>query len=125
MKNLLFFLAIACTAIACNNQPTAETQAEPTVDVSKYPEALQKIFEKHGSLTAWKALKAMSYEIVDTTAGNELQMIDLHDRREVIKSPKFQTGYDGKEFWVKADTSYKGNPIFYHNLIENKWEISL
>ena len=38
-------------------------------------------------------------------------------QRERTEASNFTTGYDGKEFWLEADTSYKGNPVFYHNLM--------
>ena len=116
MKNLFILLALAITMVACNNSVTTEVAAAPTVDLSKYPAALQKVFAKHGSLATWKNMKALSYEIVKE-GGNEKQAIDLHNRRERIEAANFKTGYDGTNFWVEADTSYKGNPVFYHNLM--------
>ena len=121
MKKILFIIIGISMLFACQQTPdttaNATANAAPSIDMSQYPDALQKIFAKHGSLATWEKMKALSYEIVDTIAGNELQKIDLHNRREYIASPTFKTGYDGKDFWVEADTSYKGNPIFYHNLM--------
>lgn len=101
---------------ACNDSPTAEVTSAPIIDLSKYPAALQKVFEKHGSLATWKKMKALSYEIVKEE-GNEKQAIDLYNRRERIEAANFKTGYDGTNFWLEADTSYKGSPVFYHNLM--------
>jgi hypothetical protein len=87
------------------------------IDDSMYPEALQKIFTAHGGLSAWKNKRVLSYEIVKEE-GNEKQTIDLHTRNEIIETANFATGYDGKEFWLKDEKeSYKGDPIFYHNLM--------
>lgn len=61
-------------------------------------------------------MKAMSYEIVKE-GGNEKQSIDLLSRREVIEGSNFSSGFTGTEYWVKADTSYKGRPKFYTNLM--------
>lgn len=116
MKNLLYLFVLALVVGACNAPATTETATAPKVDLSKYPADLQKVFAKHGSLATWKKMKALSYEIVKEE-GNEKQMIDLHDRRERIEATNFKTGYDGTNFWVEADTSYKGNPVFYHNLM--------
>jgi len=67
-------------------------------------------------LDKWKSMRSMSYEMVKEE-GNELQMIDLHQRTERIKASTFESGYDCKNYWVVADTSYKSNPKFYTNLI--------
>ncbi len=116
MKNLFGLMAFALLMITCGSPTDTETTTAPTVDLSKYPVALQKVFEKHGSLATWNKMKALSYEIVKE-GGNEKQMIDLQNRRERIEASNFKTGYDGTNFWVEADTSYKGNPVFYHNLM--------
>lgn len=117
MKNILFLSVILFALIGCTNEPTkTETTTTPPIDITKYPEDLQKVFAKHGWLATWSKMKSMSYEIVDSL-GNEKQEIDLQNRRERIVAPNFKTGYDGKNFWLEADTSYKGNPIFYHNLM--------
>ena len=116
MKNLFSLLAIAITMVACNNSATTEVASAPTIDLSKYPAALQKVFEKHGSLATWKKMKALSYEIVKE-GDNEKQMIDLYNRRERIEAAEFKTGFDGTNFWIEADPSYTGNPLFYHNLM--------
>lgn len=113
----LTFLLFSFLFFACNNpQQQTQTPTEPKIDFTKYPEALQKIFAKHGGLDTWQKMNAMSYEIVKEE-GNEKQMIDLKNRRERIEASSFKTGYDGTDFWVEADTSYKGNPVFYHNLM--------
>jgi hypothetical protein len=75
-----------------------------------------KIFDNHGGLDKWKSMKSMSYEIVKEEK-NEKQFIDLQNRRERIEGSNFTSGYDGKEYWVEADTSYDGNPKFYTNLM--------
>ena len=81
-----------------------------------YPSDLVKIFDAHGKLDKWKEMKSLSYEIV-REGGNEKQLIDLISRNERIEANNFKTGYNGKEYWLEADTSYKGNPKFYHNLM--------
>lgn len=81
-----------------------------------YPDAIDKVFAHHGSLAKWQKMKSMSYDIVKED-GNENQMIDLNTRAEKISAPTFMSGYDGNDYWVKADTSYKSNPKFYTNLM--------
>ena len=113
MHYLAFIFSLFIFLTACTPAPQPE---EVPVDLKKYPVPLQKVFTYHGGLDAWQKMKAMSYEIVKEE-GNEKQMIDLKDRRERIEASNFTTGYDGKEFWLEADTSYKGNAVFYHNLM--------
>lgn len=104
---LLFFF------LACNNQQQSDP---PLIDINKYPAEILKIFSHHGGLGNWHKMKSMYYEIVKPN-GNEKQYIDLKDRREKIEASNFTTGYDGKDIWIEADTSYKGNAVFYHNLM--------
>ncbi len=113
-------LILLCSCYACQpSTPNTASEASPenTQPAKSYPEALQKIFTKHGGLDQWQKMKTLSYEI-EKEGGNEKQTIQLHDRRERIEAETFITGFDGNNFWLEADTSvYKGNPIFYHNLI--------
>ncbi|MEO1260749.1 MAG: DUF6503 family protein [Bacteroidota bacterium] len=113
MRQLTLLFSMFIILFSCGSP---QPPAEPKIDLTKYPEDLQKIFARHGGLETWNKMKAMSYEIVKD-GGNEKQMIDLKDRRERIEASSFKTGYDGKDFWLEADTSYKGNPVFYHNLM--------
>lgn len=123
-KSLFSLLLILC-CIACNETPAtgdtaeaADTATETSADLSPYPEALQQVFARHGSLENWRKMKAMSYEIVEEEGENEKQFIDLRNRRERIEAGTFITGFDGTDFWLDADTTiYKGNPVFYHNLM--------
>lgn len=82
----------------------------------EYPEDLMNVFNQHGTLSLWKSMKTLSYEIVKD-GGNEKQTIDLKERKEVIHAPTFTSGFDGTEYWVEADSTYEGNPKFYTNLI--------
>ena len=115
MNHLLPILALFIVLAACN-QPNSPTSTTLQVEEREYPAAMQKIFTKHGSLAQWQKMKALSYEIVDPE-GNEKQAIHLIDRRERIEGSNYITGYDGKDIWVEADSTYKGNPAFYHNLM--------
>ncbi|MEL6671757.1 MAG: DUF6503 family protein [Bacteroidota bacterium] len=107
----LSLLVVLIAAMAC--QEKAEQQV---AQVSTYPEALQKVLEKHGGLAAWQAFKGMQYQI-QRGESFEQQFVDLEDRREKIEGRNFISGFDGENYWVKADSTYKGNPIFYKNLM--------
>ncbi len=82
----------------------------------KLPVDITKVMDKHGGVGAWKAMKSMSYEIKRGEI-NEIQKIDLITRKERIEAPNFTTGHDGEKVWLKADTTYNGNAVFYHNLM--------
>jgi hypothetical protein len=114
MKHSIFILTLI-TLIACQ-QPSKEhvlTESAPKIE---YPEAVSKVFEAHGGIDTWNKMHGLSYEIVKEDQ-NEKQLIDLKDRRERIDGEDFIMGYDGENYWVEADTTYKGNPVFYKNLI--------
>ncbi len=111
MKYLLFASLIVSLFWSCDTAP-----AEASLDMSQYPTELVKVLDAHGGLNTWRDQRALSYEIVKE-GQNELQQIDLQTRRERIEAADFKTGYDGEQFWLEADTSYSGNPVFYHNLM--------
>ncbi|MFK7809692.1 MAG: DUF6503 family protein [Saprospiraceae bacterium] len=114
---ILLFVTVllGCEQTEAPKQETTSPVAE-TINLDRYPEALQKVFAKHGSLERWNEMNALYFEI-EKEEGNEKTSVDLKDRRERIETTDFITGYDGKDFWIEADTSYKGNPVFYHNLM--------
>jgi len=105
------YLLILSTLFLFSCQSKEDTSASSGV-VIEYPEALIKVLDAHGGLDAWRSYRTLSYLI-----GEEKQTIDLHDRRELIEGENFTMGFDGEQVWAKSDTSYKGNPIFYKNLM--------
>lgn len=76
-----------------------------------------KVFEAHGGLETWKNKRTLSFTV--TKPDNpERHTIDLYSRREKIETPEMAMGFDGKDFWLADEKeSYKGDPIFYHNLM--------
>lgn len=119
MFKYLLSIVLIGLLVSCKDQSAPASVAAPAMPEKPaidYPDAIDKVFDNHGTLAKWKSMKAMSYDIVKED-GNETQMIDLHSRAERIKAPSFESGYDGKNYWVVADTTYKGNPKFYTNLM--------
>ena len=108
---LLFILLI----VSCKNTQTANKD-DAEIPSIEYPAELNQVFDYHGGLDKWKSMKSLSYEI-KKDEGNEKQYVDLYNRRERIEAANFTSGYDGKTYWIEADTSYKGNPKFYTNLM--------
>ena len=111
MRLVILFTFIVLLSACENSSKASKPQAK--ID---YPTELVKVFDKHGGLDKWETMKLMSYEIVKEE-GNEKQTIDLQNRREKIEGSNFTSGYDGTDYWVEADTSYKGNVKFYTNLM--------
>ena len=110
MKELLLLLG-TCLLFSCSLK-----REKDVFETIAYPEMLSKVFKAHGTLELWKEQRTLSYDIV-TDNGRELQTVDLQDRREYIVGSNFIMGNDGKQTWVKSDTSYNGNPVFYKNLM--------
>ena len=104
------FLTLSVLIFSCEQSATDDS------NTIKYPENLQAVFDKHGGLDKWNKMHTLSYNM-----GNnekiENQIVDLKNRRERIEAATFKTGFDGENYWLEADTSYKGNAIFYHNLM--------
>ncbi len=118
MKNTMRYtvLLVALVVItSCKSSTEEKVATTPEVKIN-YPATLVEVFDNHGGLDKWKSMKSMSYEIVKEE-GNEKQTIDLHSRREKVEASNFTSGYDGTDYWVEADTTYKGNPKFYTNLM--------
>jgi len=114
MRNLLLIL-LSFLLFACAS-PTAKETIKKEPVPSPYPEAFQKVLETHGGIDKWKSMQALTFGIV-RDAGTEMNYVNLWDRRDKIEGSDFSMGYNGKDVWLKADTSYKGNPLFFHNLM--------
>lgn len=122
MKYIIAVLSLILT-ISCKEttkeikkeMPMPEKVAE--MDMSKYPEALQKVLKAHGGLAAWNNKRVISFEIPKENS-NEVHTIDLKNRDEKIEMEAIQMGYDGSEYWLHDEKEmYKGDPVFYHNLM--------
>lgn len=95
----------------------AEPEMAMKVDDSKYPEALNQVFDAHGGLQNWKAKKVLSFEMPKPDA-SEKHTIDLLSRDEKIEMPGITMGSDGADIWLLDEKeAYKGNAVFYHNLM--------
>lgn len=115
----LFFLAfLSCKEVSKEvKAELAEPEMVATVDTSKYPEALLKVFDAHGGIENWKSKKTITFEMPKPDA-SEIHTIDLKNRNEKIETNQFSMGYDGENFWLLDEKeTYKGDPIFYHNLM--------
>ncbi|MFD2585712.1 DUF6503 family protein [Croceitalea marina] len=118
----LFLLALLLPFIACKQARKEAAEVKEEVETiaenaqNEYPEALQKVFDAHGGLAAWKKQRSLSF-VVPKPDSPETHTIDLWSRNEKIETPGYTLGFDGKAWVFDANKAYKGNPEFYHNLM--------
>ena len=115
---ILFCLICACQPSEHQQQTAEALESSPSDDstVKTYPEDLIRVLDAHGGLDQWRKMNSLSFEIVKDQ-GNEKHFIQLQDRRDRVEAPNVTMGFDGGEVWMEADTTYKGDPEFYHNLM--------
>ena len=123
MKKALL-LALTVSILACKNKTT------PSLDYSKenldvttsiYPENISKIFDAHGGLDTWNAMKSLEFTM-NKPNGSEVTITNLKNRKSLIEMANHTIGFDGENVWLKnKDTTtynlYGGNPKFYYNLM--------
>lgn len=115
----LFILAFTACKEAINK--VEKEMAQPEMEVKtvprEFPETITKVFDAHGGYDAYGTKRILSFEIPKDD-GSEVHTIDLKTRNEKIVVGNVSMGYDGSEFWVFDEKeAYKGDPIFYHNLM--------
>ena len=119
MKRNLMYVALAALLLqAC--QPAEDKATETkgvTAERAAYPEYFRDVLQAHGGLEQWQKLGTMQFEL--TSNGNtETHIIDLKNRKDLVKSDDYTIGYDGEQVWVSPDrAAYPGKSArFYHNL---------
>ena len=119
MKKLFVLGLISIAIMSCKSESKTDTYQEETLDVttSVYPENITKVFEAHGGIDYWNSFGSLVFEI-EKPEQNEKTTTNLHSRESRIDMANASIGYNGKEVWLhKKDTTYKGNPRFYYNLM--------
>jgi len=116
--SLFCIVMMACKEAPKAVKPESEVSKIVTkIDDSRYPEAIQKIFEAHGGLKEWKNKRVLSFEIPKKDV-IEVQTIDLKTRDEKIEIGAISMGSEGTEYWLLDENgNYSGDPLFYHNLM--------
>lgn len=115
----MLLLLIGCKEAAKekNTNETIGKTTETSNIVNRYPEALERIFDAHGTFGAWKEYKTLSYEIGKEEA-NEIHVVDLQKRMDLVTMGTVQMGFDGTKVWLAdREREYQGDPVFYHNLM--------
>lgn len=123
MKNLIVLFFIFLSA-SCKNDstksdaPKTDTAATKiVVEQREFPAFMDSLFAKHGGYINWQTHQYLTFSI-QKPDGLETHQIDLKSRKDKMSTDKFSLGFDGKEVWLKQDSTYfKGNPKFYHNLM--------
>jgi hypothetical protein len=120
MKKIALITCCLVILIACKQETKTENYQEAELDIttSVYPETVTKIFDAHGGIDNWNAMKGLYFEI-EKPNGNDIYDVALKSRKSLITSEHHLLGFDGENVWLKnLDTvTYKSNPKFYYNLM--------
>ena len=120
MKKALVITFIFITFLSCKQEPKTENykDVELNVKTSIYTETITKVFDAHGGIDTWNAMKNLYFEI-ETSTQNDIYNVALKSRKSLIKSEHHLLGYDGEDVWLKNldSVQYKSNPKFYYNLM--------
>ena len=112
--NLLKIICFSCFTLllACSSgdQKAAE-------DAKAYPDYFLEVLHAHGGLEKWKQMGALQYSL-QTDGKTETHIIDLKNRKDLVKADSFTLGYNGEQVWVSPNkAAFPGKSAkFYHNL---------
>ena len=113
----LLYIVLSVLAACQTPEKSAESSARQAEENAQHlPESLNRVLQYHGGLEKWRNMQSLYFEI-ETDPQNEKHFVQLWDRRDRVEGSNFTMGYDGEAVWMEADTTYKGNPEFYHNLM--------
>ncbi|MBM1106675.1 hypothetical protein JQC67_11045 [Aurantibacter crassamenti] len=115
---VLLLLVFGCKENSEKQKPAIDkpVKVDATKDVNSATANITKVFETHG-LKQWKNQRTLSFTIPKPNAA-ETHTIDLYTRKEKIETSDWATGSNGKDIWLlDPKGNYKGDPIFYHNLM--------
>jgi len=123
MKKLVHLFLLAVLITACKNEPKQDTKIveevkQEEITTSIYPESITKVFDAHGGIDNWNKMQTLSFSITKPT-GIEKTTENLKTRAELIDTPTYTQGFDGKTIWIneKGGKAYKGNATFYKGLM--------
>ncbi len=80
-----------------SDQPEENTEEAPVVNT---PQELAATLEALGGLEAWAKFRTLEYDLKGGFLGDDHQVIDLQDRRLMVKADSFNIGFDGQQVWV-------------------------
>lgn len=131
MQKLTILLVVIFITISCKQEVKLEKPIEvvsetpkeevvtPEPVLQEYPEDIKAVLKAHGGIETFNKQNTMIFEVVKKKPlSAEKHVIDLKNRFARIETDKFTLGFDGKDAWLKQDSTYfKGDPRFYHNLM--------
>jgi hypothetical protein len=118
----IFIALIFVPFLCCKDSPKeikTETKLERDSIVVSYPifDRIEKVFNTHGGLAAWKRKRTLSFEIAESE-NPEKHTVDLYSRDEKIEMPDIAMGSEEGNIWLlDKNNAYKGDATFYHNLM--------
>jgi hypothetical protein len=123
MKGIITLLALAafsCQACQPADDKVTETNgtaAATTANTTAYPAYFMDVVQAHGGLENWQKLGTMQFRLL-SNGSTETHIIDLKNRKDLVKSDSYTMGYDGAQVWVSPNkAAYPGKSArFYHNL---------
>ena len=123
MKKIVHVLLLAILITACKNEPKQDATIvdevkQEEITTSIYPESITKVFDAHGGIDNWNKMQTLSFAITKPT-GIEKITENLKTRAELIDTPTYTQGFDGKTLWIneKDGKAYRGKPQFYKGLM--------
>ena len=114
---LASFLISACQPAADKKTNRSEEIAAQLPAQKNLPAYFNQVLQAHGGQQNWYKLGAMQYQV--TRDGNtEIHIIDLKNRKSLIKANTYSIGQNGEQVWVSPEkAAFPGKSArFYHNL---------
>lgn len=114
---IFIFLFTACNSSVEKTPEESEITTATSSDKKNYPTYFMEVLQAHGGIDRWNKWGTMQYQL--TSDGNtETHIIDLKNRKDLVKADNYTIGYDGEQVWVSPDkAAYPGGSArFYHNL---------
>ena len=121
MNTKLLSLLIVLLVVSCKKDNTKDVEETKEIEIveekeSRFPSALEDVFDAHGTIDNWKSMKMLKFGIAKQN-GDEFHVIDLESRKTLITSDSYTIGYDGKDVWVNKEGTFPTDRArFYHNL---------
>ena len=116
--NISLFLIASFICFSCKTENADIIVKKESIEI-EYPAEFLKGLSGQEGLDLWKEMKYLEYEIIKEGAENEIQKIDLENRKTRIESKNWTLGFDGKEVWLTPNKEAFGSKSarFYHNLV--------
>ncbi len=124
----LIYLSLFGLLFGCQSEQTGETQETDTAATSEEPvenestaeapELIAPTLSALGGLDTWMSYNTLEYDLKGGLLGDDHQMIDMKERKVLIKADSFQIGNTGQEVWVtpSKEAVPKMPPEFYSGL---------